>query len=89
MGKKMGFFDKYKKTIMISIVTIMVVGFGINEIYGRSLIKAFLYPVLKNTSSVTQGIAGFVDEKYIHDEQEAEIHRLEEENAKLRKENEA
>lgn len=86
MGKKMGFFDKYKKTIMISIVTIMVVGFGINEIYGRSLIKAFLYPVLKNTSSVTQGIAGFVDEKYIHDEQEAEIHRLEEENAKLRKE---
>lgn len=82
----MGFFDRYKRVIIISVIVIAVSGFAINEIYGKSLIKAFIYPILGHTSSITQGVAGFVDERYIHDEQQAEIVRLEEENAKLRKE---
>lgn len=81
----MEFFERNKKIIIISLLVALTIGLGINEIYGKSLIKAVVYPVIGNTSSVTQGMRNFVDKKYIHDEKQAEIDKLKEENAKLRK----
>ena len=83
--EKMGFFYRNKKNIIIGSVVLLGVVFGLNELFGNSLVKMVLNPVLSKTSEATQNASDFVDRKYIHDEKQMEISRLEEENAKLRK----
>lgn len=80
------FFERNKRLLVALLLIIVTIGLAWNERYGTSLIRAVLYPIINRTASVTQTVTQFVDEKYIHDAKEAEIARLTEENARLRKE---
>lgn len=81
----MGFFYKNKRYIVIGGIIIIGLAFVMNEFFGNSIIKMGLNPVLEGSSQVVEKTSSFVNRKYIHDEKQAEINRLEEENAKLRK----
>ena len=82
----MGFFQKNKEKLIIGAVILLAAAFGLNEIFGHSLIKMLVSPVLEVTSEGSQKTFDFINRKYIHDEKQTEIDRLEEENIKLRRE---
>lgn len=73
------------RNILIGAVIIVILGFVYNEIFGSSIIRKLLNPILKTTSRTTDRVSDFIDQKYIHDEEDIRIKELEEENAKLRK----
>ena len=73
------------KKILIAAGLVIGVVFFFNEIFGESIIRKMFNPVLKGTSGVTDQVVGFIDGKYIHDEKDARIRELEEENARLRR----
>lgn len=80
--------SRYNKGIIygIALVLVLVVGFLIlNEINGKSISHKIISPILNKTSGISSGVSGFIDRKYIHDEQENKIKNLEAENSKLRK----
>ncbi|MGL5258126.1 MAG: rod shape-determining protein MreC [Proteocatella sp.] len=80
--------SKYNKGIIygVAIFLVLVVGFLIlNEINGKSISHKIISPILNKTSGISRGVSGFIDRKYIHDEQENKIRDLETENSKLRK----
>ncbi len=72
------------KKIAMIVGLILLIAFSFNEIFGNSIIRKIFNPVLKGTSQLTNQVTTFVDAKYIHDEKDARIRELEEENAKLR-----
>lgn len=67
--------------VVVLIVALLVV----NEISGKSITHRIISPVLNKTSSISKNVSGFIDRKYIHDEQENKIKYLEKENSDLRK----
>lgn len=67
--------------VVVLIVALLVV----NEISGKSITHKIISPVLNKTSGISKSVSGFVDRKYIHDEQENKIKYLEKENSDLRK----
>lgn len=73
------------KRILAIAGALLLLVFVFNEVFGNSLIKTVLSPVLEKLSKTTDGIMVFVDEKYVHDEKDRKIKELEEENRKLRK----
>lgn len=80
--------SRYNKGIIygVAIVLVLVIGFLIlNEINGKSISHKIISPILNKTSWMSSGVSGFIDRKYIHDEQENKIKDLEAENSKLRK----
>lgn len=68
------------------VIFTLVSGFLImNEFTENSLVQKIISPVVGAVTNATDGITNFINEKYIHDETEAKILALEEENSQLRK----
>lgn len=72
------------KKILFIAGALLIVVFSFNEIFGNSVIRRVFNPILEGTAQVTNRVTNFVDSKYIHDEKDARIRALEEENAQLR-----
>ncbi len=68
-----------------ALIVLIVILLVVNEINGRSITHKLISPILGKTSSVSNSVSGFIDRKYIHDEQQNKIKDLEAKNSELRK----
>ncbi len=82
----MEFKSKKTHNIVVGLIILAIVAAIFNEIFGNSIIKKMISPILESSSLTTSRIIQFVDSKYIHEDKDARIRELEEENANLRKE---
>lgn len=68
------------------IIGIVILGFLVmNEFTENSLLQKIVSPMVEAVTDATDNVANFVNEKYIHNQNELRIKELEEENSKLRK----
>ncbi len=91
VSKSLDIFNEMKnrnlksKRVLGILLGVVAVIFVFNEIFGNSILRMALSPILEKVSKTTDTAINFVDEKYIHDEKDIKIRELETENAKLRK----